>query len=149
MTKNWKKFTAEQKKFNFFGSQTPTLKREHPALQNIKLLFFLLLWAIFALLDPDSKYGSGSTDLIESGSNPDPNPKITGADIGACWGRRTRWRACWPRHAAQSDLISPLSQSSGRGRWYFTSFPSRIYLLASLQEGVGGTLQAFLLGFIC
>jgi hypothetical protein len=34
--------------------------------------FFLLLWVIFALLDPnpdpDSKYGSGSTDPIESGS---------------------------------------------------------------------------------
>jgi hypothetical protein len=32
--------------------------------------FFLLLWVIFSLLDPDpdSGYGSGSTDLIESGS---------------------------------------------------------------------------------
>jgi hypothetical protein len=54
------------------------LKREHPALQNMKFLnFFLLLWVIFALLDPDpdSEYGSGSTDLIESGSNTDPDPK--------------------------------------------------------------------------
>ncbi len=25
--------------------------------------------------DPDSEYGSGSTGLIESGSNPDPDPK--------------------------------------------------------------------------
>jgi hypothetical protein len=25
------------------------------------------LWVIFALLDPDSEYGSGSTNLIESG----------------------------------------------------------------------------------
>jgi hypothetical protein len=34
------------------------------------LNFFLLLWVILALLDPDpdSEYGSGSTDLIESGS---------------------------------------------------------------------------------
>ncbi len=34
------------------------------------LNFFLLLWVIFDLLDPDpdSEYGSGSTDLIESGS---------------------------------------------------------------------------------
>jgi hypothetical protein len=32
------------------------------------LNFFLLLWVIFALMDPDSEYGSGSTDLIESGS---------------------------------------------------------------------------------
>jgi hypothetical protein len=32
--------------------------------------FFLHLWVIFALLypDPDSEYGSRSTDLIESGS---------------------------------------------------------------------------------
>ncbi len=30
------------------------LKREHPALQYMKfLIFFLLLWVIFALLDPD------------------------------------------------------------------------------------------------
>ncbi len=40
--------------------------------------FFLLVWVIFALLDPDldldSDYGSGSTDLIQSGSNPDPKP---------------------------------------------------------------------------
>ncbi len=43
------------------------------------LKLFLLLWVIFASLDPDpdpdSEYGSGSTDLIESGSNPDPDPK--------------------------------------------------------------------------
>jgi hypothetical protein len=60
------------------------LKREHPTLQNMKFLnFFLLLWVIFALLDPDpdSKCGSGSTDLIESGSNrdPDPQPRTTGS----------------------------------------------------------------------
>jgi hypothetical protein len=31
------------------------LKREHPALQNMIFLnFFLLLWVIFALLDPDA-----------------------------------------------------------------------------------------------
>jgi hypothetical protein len=30
------------------------LKREHPALQNMKILyFFLFWWVIFALLDPD------------------------------------------------------------------------------------------------
>ncbi len=41
--------------------------------------FFLLLWVIFALLDPDpdSEYGSGSTGPIEyrSNTNPDPDPK--------------------------------------------------------------------------
>jgi hypothetical protein len=51
------------------------LKREHPALQNVKILyFFLFLWVIFALLDPDpaaqinadpcgSGSGSGSETL--------------------------------------------------------------------------------------
>ncbi len=36
--------------------------------------FFLLFWVIFAPLDPDPdyEYGSGSTDLIESWSNPEP-----------------------------------------------------------------------------
>ena len=34
------------------------------------------MWVIFALLDPDpdSEYGSGSTDPIEYGSNTDPGP---------------------------------------------------------------------------
>jgi hypothetical protein len=42
----------------------------------ISFYFFLIWWGIFALLDPDpdSENGSGSTDLIESGSNPDPKP---------------------------------------------------------------------------
>ncbi len=53
------------------------LKREHPALQNMKILyFFQFLWVIFAPLDPDpdpatqinadpygSGYGSGSETL--------------------------------------------------------------------------------------
>jgi hypothetical protein len=39
--------------------------------------FVLLLWVIFALLDPDpySNYGSGSNGPIEYGSNTDPDPK--------------------------------------------------------------------------
>jgi len=39
------------------------------------LKLFLLLWVIFALLDPDpnSEYEFGSTDSIESGSNWDPD----------------------------------------------------------------------------
>jgi hypothetical protein len=52
------------------------LKRGHPTLQNMNFYkFFLLLWVIFALLDPDPNSGSGSTDLIESGSNPEPDPQ--------------------------------------------------------------------------
>jgi hypothetical protein len=42
------------------------LKREHPALQRKFLILFLLLWVIFARLDPDSdrilNYGSGYTE---------------------------------------------------------------------------------------
>jgi hypothetical protein len=51
------------------------LKRGHPTLQTMNFYKnFLLLWVIFALLDPvpESESGSGSTDPIESGSNPDP-----------------------------------------------------------------------------
>ncbi len=57
--------------------KSQTLKREHPALQNMKFLIFSTLGVIFALLDPDSdsEYGSGSTDPIESGSNSDPDPQ--------------------------------------------------------------------------
>jgi hypothetical protein len=47
-----------------FGPQ-----RKHPTRQNIKFLnFFLFLWVIFTILDPDRDSESGSTDLIESGS---------------------------------------------------------------------------------
>jgi hypothetical protein len=52
------------------------LQREHPTLQNMTFLdFFLFLWVIFALLDPDPiripnpDPESGFADLIESGSN--------------------------------------------------------------------------------
>jgi hypothetical protein len=46
-------------------TKEPFIKREHPAIQNMKFLnFVLLLWVIFALLDPDpdSEYGSRSAD---------------------------------------------------------------------------------------
>jgi hypothetical protein len=43
--------------------------RGHPTLQNMNFYqFFLLLWVVFALLDPDPDSGSGSTDPIEYGS---------------------------------------------------------------------------------
>jgi hypothetical protein len=43
------------------------LKREHPVLENMKILdFFLFLWVSFALLDPDPdpqfECGSGSSN---------------------------------------------------------------------------------------
>ena len=96
----------------------------------MKFLNFFYFCGSFLPSWTNSDSESGSTDLI----NPDPNPSITGADIGACWGRRTRWRACWPRHAAQSGLISPLSQSSGRGRWCFPCFPSYFFMLLEQIE---------------
>jgi hypothetical protein len=48
--------------------EKPTaLKREHPALQNMKFLyFFLFLWVIFALLDPDP--------AIPINADPEPKP---------------------------------------------------------------------------
>jgi hypothetical protein len=60
MTKNWEKFIVEIFFHIFLGSKIaiylslglPT--GDHPALQNMKFLnFFLFLWVIFALLDPD------------------------------------------------------------------------------------------------
>jgi hypothetical protein len=88
MTKSWgkiysgKKVMFFDKKLHYYlslglhkgcPSYRRSLKREHPALQNIKFLnFFLFLWVIFALLDPDPDFESGSVygfeDLIESGS---------------------------------------------------------------------------------
>jgi hypothetical protein len=51
------------------------LKREHPALQKMKFINFVLcLWVTFALLVPDPDSESGSTDLIESGSTTNPEP---------------------------------------------------------------------------
>jgi hypothetical protein len=53
-------------------------KRGHPTLQNVNFKKkFLLLWVIFALLDPDPDPNSesGSTGSIEYGSNPNPDPK--------------------------------------------------------------------------
>ncbi len=48
----------------------PALEREHPALQTkIYSLFFL-----YAFLDPDSQFGSGSTDPVDP--DPDRNPSI-------------------------------------------------------------------------
>jgi hypothetical protein len=46
------------------------LKREHPVLKNMKILdFFLFLWVIFALLDPDP------ATQINADPDTDPDPK--------------------------------------------------------------------------
>ncbi len=68
-----------------------------------------LLWVIFALLDQDPDSESGSTDPVESGSNPDPwsatlekSPRYKGSPgsascRGSAWRSRSRWRPppCW------------------------------------------------------
>ncbi len=46
------------------------LKGEHPELQNMKFLNFFFFVGNFC--PPGSGFGYGSTDLIDSGSNPDP-----------------------------------------------------------------------------
>ncbi len=66
-----------------YPSYRKSLQFSKEAIQHFKTWTFtnycLLLWAIFALLDPDpdpdSEYGSGFTDPIEYGSNPDPDPQ--------------------------------------------------------------------------
>jgi hypothetical protein len=46
------------------------LKRGHPALQNIKILYFsLYLWVIFSLLNPNPDPDP------ETQTNPDPDPQ--------------------------------------------------------------------------
>ncbi len=92
--------------FIFFGSKTAiylslglhkvyprSLQFSKEAIQHFKTWTFtnncLLLWVIFALLDPDpdSEYrsGSGSTDPIEYGSNMDPDPVPDPDPQPWCW----------------------------------------------------------------
>jgi hypothetical protein len=51
-------------------------KRTSITLKHEIFQFFSTFVGHFGVLDPDpdSEYGSGSTDLIESGSNTDPDP---------------------------------------------------------------------------
>jgi hypothetical protein len=55
--------------------------------------FFLFLWAIFALLDPDPdcEYRIGSRESRESGSNPDPQQ----------WTKRCGYERAWIRNTGQ------------------------------------------------
>ncbi len=87
----FKKITAE-KNYIFFKNynlpilglhkERPTYRRgiqlSKEAIQHFKTWTleknYLLLWVIFALLDPNPDSESGSTDPIESGSNPQPCP---------------------------------------------------------------------------
>jgi hypothetical protein len=55
-------------------------KRGHPTLQNMTFKkIFILLWVIFALLDPDPDSESGSTES-RSNSDPDPKPCYNGSE---------------------------------------------------------------------
>jgi hypothetical protein len=63
MTKNWEKITAEKNEFCF--DQKLQLKKKHELLKNL-----LLLWVIFALLDPDP---DPLNRLNPIQSNPDPD----------------------------------------------------------------------------
>jgi hypothetical protein len=50
------------------------LKRGHPTLQNMNSYnFFLLLWVIFALLDPDPLTRL-NPDIPDPDTDPDPQP---------------------------------------------------------------------------
>jgi hypothetical protein len=85
MIKKLKKIYSLKFVTNFFGSKTtifvslglhkgrPSYKRS-PQLSKENIQHFKT--AIFSLLNPgpDSEYGSGSTDLIESRSNTDSEP---------------------------------------------------------------------------
>ncbi len=94
------------------------LKREHPALHNMKFLnFFLLLWVIFALLDPD-------TDAL-TWLNPDPRKDfLTDSEKGekgggglpyhrTCTGLGPALRECWERGTPPASR-APRQTSQGR-----------------------------------
>jgi hypothetical protein len=52
--------------------EASALKREHPALQKMKILsFFQFFWVVFALLDPDPD----PTAQINADPDTDPDPK--------------------------------------------------------------------------
>jgi hypothetical protein len=60
----------------FSSQKRPSNTSKHELRKN------LFLWVIFALLDPDPDSEYGSTDPIESGSNPDPQPwLLVGVDF--------------------------------------------------------------------
>jgi hypothetical protein len=81
MIKNWQNFTSE-KKFDYLSlGFHKGLQATGEAFSPQKKTFsaskhgISIFWVIVALLDPDSESGTGFTELIESGSNPDPYPK--------------------------------------------------------------------------
>jgi hypothetical protein len=63
--------------YSFFPDPDPIRLQDFndQKLKKNQLIFFLSITAMYLLdPDPDSEYGSGSTDPIEYGSNTDPDP---------------------------------------------------------------------------
>ncbi len=95
MTKNWRKNTAEKFGLTFFKSKIAIFlclryrRNFQPSKENIQhfkkgkfINFFLCLWVIFALLDPDCESGYASREPIAYGSITLLQTTLT-RDIGA------------------------------------------------------------------
>ncbi len=142
LTKNWKKITAEKIWWNIFliHKGRPSYRKSlQPSKENIQLvktwifdIFILFLWLIF---DPDPDFESGSTDLIESGSNPDPDLQhcfeinsnyilFSACCAGTRAGKTCRWRAAPTRGVSRASPSRPVAGFSslsaptdGSERW--------------------------------
>ncbi len=101
MTKIEEKKNVQVTEEAFSSQKRPSNTSKHELLK-----IFLLLWVIFALMDPDpepdSESGSGYTDPIEYGSNPDPDPQPWPPGTAAAASRPVSLDAddCDPRVAA-------------------------------------------------
>jgi hypothetical protein len=79
-----KKNTTEKFLKIFFDTKLERLKPSKENNQHFKneiINFFLFLWVIFSLLDPDPDCESGSGDPIDSGYNPDPDPQHCSGEL--------------------------------------------------------------------
>ncbi len=105
MTKNLKKFAAEKRiffwnKLQFTYCMPPkrthnlqekpsALRKEHPARQNMKILYFFLnLWVIFAFMDPDP--------ATQINADPDPQPCMFPCSQWSRQCRSSLWRPLPP-----------------------------------------------------
>ncbi len=113
MTKNLKKTYSWRKKFlskNYYlpfpmpklQKNPSAFKREHAALQTWNFLIFSTFVGHFC--PPGFGSGYGSTDLIESGSNPDPDPKH--------WSKGHYWQECNPFTVVGEDGEDYMSQKN-------------------------------------
>jgi hypothetical protein len=130
MTKNWKKFTAKKNTTNFWingyrylslglHKGRPSYKR-NLQLSKGNILHFksgnFKKYPTFGrhFCSPESKYGFGFTDLIESGSDPDPKPLVITCEpyvAGVeCACTVTRW---WGRRWRGARALSSTSRRAG------------------------------------